>query len=209
MLPTDLIEKLQQLHSGPERGYHAWSHPTALLKLLPEVRGRLSDPLAVECAILLHDAVYDATRADNERRSAELAKELLAGVVSDGTLERTVRLIEATEGHSVPSDMSPGEAGDCRIFLDMDLSILGAAEKDFDLYEAGVRHEYRHVPEAAFKQGRAAILKRFLERDHLYLSDWGRERFEGKARDNLRRSVEMLLGPDITTPAPATQGRPD
>jgi predicted metal-dependent HD superfamily phosphohydrolase len=104
LLPTDLIEKLRQRHSGPERGYHAWSHPAALLKLLPEVRGGLGDPLAVECAILLHDAVYDATRADNEKRSAELAKELLAGVVSDGTLERTVRLIEATEGHIVPSD---------------------------------------------------------------------------------------------------------
>jgi predicted metal-dependent HD superfamily phosphohydrolase len=77
-------------------------------------------------------------------------------------------------------------------FLDMDLSILGATAADFDAYEAGVRHEYREIPEALFRAGRAAILEGFLARERLYFSDWGRARFEAAARDNLKRSIARL-----------------
>jgi predicted metal-dependent HD superfamily phosphohydrolase len=78
------------------------------------------------------------------------------------------------------------------MFLDMDLSILGAPQADFDAYEAGVRHEYREVPDTAFRAGRATILEGFLARDTLYFSDWGRARFEAAARENLKRSVAAL-----------------
>ena len=192
VLPPDLIERLRLLHGSPERRYHNWSHIQALLNLLPEVRDRLNDSLAVECAIVLHDAIYEPTRNDNEKRSAALAKELISGVVPDDTARRAVQLIEATERHLVAENMSMEEAEDCRIFLDMDLSILGSNEKAFDDYEAGIRYEYRHIDEAAFRQGRAAILERFLSRDHLYMSEWGREQFEAKARANLQRSLQVL-----------------
>ncbi len=195
MLPTHLIRRIRPLYDDPRRGYHAWSHPLALLELLAEVRDRLADPLAVECAILLHDAVYDPRRTDNEHRSAALARELLAGVVTEATLERAVRLIEATERHQVPEDMPEREAADMRVFLDMDLSVLAAADDAFDAYEAGVRHEYAHVPDAEFRQGRAAILAGFLARDRLYLAEWGRARFEARARANLRRSLAALGAP--------------
>jgi predicted metal-dependent HD superfamily phosphohydrolase len=192
LLPPELIEQIRKLHDGPVRGYHAWSHPQSLLRLLPEVRDQLHDPLAIECAILLHDAVYEPTRTDNEARSAALAHTLLRGVVPDDTVRRTIQLIEATERHRVPDAASTDEADDIRIFLDLDLSILGASADAFDRYEAGVRHEYRHVPDATFRRGRAAILEEFLGRDWLYMSRWGRERFEAKARENLARSLLVL-----------------
>jgi predicted metal-dependent HD superfamily phosphohydrolase len=192
VLPPELVERIRRLHSGPERGYHGWSHPQALLALLDDVRGRLNDPVAVECAILLHDAVYDPARGDNERRSAALARELLAGVVAEPALARAVRLIEASELHAVPERLPDEEANDCRIFLDLDLSILGAEPAAFDRYEAGVRHEYRHLSDATFRAGRAAILRRLLERERLFLSDWGQERFEQSARTNLERSLRSL-----------------
>jgi len=93
---------------------------------------------------------------------------------------------------ALPDDLSPDDAHDTAIFLDLDLSILGASEDVFDAYERGVRHEYRHVPEAAFRAGRAAILENFLSRDRLYLSDWRYARFEERARLNLRRSIAAL-----------------
>jgi len=192
VLAPALIERIRALHEAPGRGYHAWSHPQALLGLLVEVRERLQDPLAVECAILLHDAIYDPRRHDNERRSAQLATELLAGVVPADTLARTVRLIEATERHEIPADLAGDEADDMRIFLDLDLSVLGAPATVFDAYEAGVRHEYRHVPDADFRRGRAAILAGFLARGRLFLSPWGSARFEARARANLRRSLDAL-----------------
>ena len=81
------------------------------------------------------------------------------------------------------------------MFLDMDLSILGASPEAFDAYEAGVRHEYREVPEEAFRNGRAAILEGFLARDFLYFSDWGRAQFERAARTNLKASIVKLRNP--------------
>jgi len=198
MLDDALIAGLRDLHSGPDRGYHAWSHPLALLDLFETVRGRLDDPLAVYCAIVLHDAIYEPRARDNEARSAALAARLLDGVVPPETLARTVRLIEATARHAIPDDLPPDEVADMAMFLDMDLSILAASPEAFDAYEAGVRHEYREVPEAAFRAGRAAILEGFLAREALYLSPWGREAFEARARVNLARSIATLR--DVRTP---------
>lgn len=192
LLPQTLLDHIRDLHSGPDRGYHGWSHPLALLALLPEVEDRLHDPLAVRCAILLHDAVYEPRRADNESRSAELAGELLSGVVAPDVLARTLALIEATKAHAIPDALSEADAADMAVFLDMDLSILAASDAVFDAYEDGVRHEYREVPDDLFRMGRAAILEGFLARDRLYMSPWGLERFEGPARVNLRRSIDAL-----------------
>jgi len=194
MLPDTLIEHIARLHAGPERGYHGWSHPQALLKLLEDAAPSLHDPLAVRCAILLHDAIYEPRKADNEARSAELAKDLLQSLVPEATLGRAVRMIEATARHAIPTGLPLDEAADMAVFLDMDLSILGAPAATFDAYEAGVRHEYREVPEAPFRQGRAAILEGFLARDALFMSSWGHERFEATARGNLKRSIAQLRG---------------
>lgn len=192
MLNDALLEKIRDLHIGPDRGYHGWSHPLALLELHAEVEAMLNDAGAVRCAILLHDAIYEPRRKDNESRSAALAAEMLKDVVSEPTLGRTLRLIEATAHHKIPADLPADEVADMAMFLDMDLSILGAAPAIFDAYEAGVRHEYRDVPKPAFRAGRAAILEGFLARDALYFSGWGRDRFEAAARKNLARSISTL-----------------
>ena len=194
MLSETLLGEIRGLHSGPDRGYHGWSHPVALLALHAEVSGSMHDPEAVRCAILLHDAIYEPRRTDNESRSAALAAQMLTGLVSDATLDRTIRLIEATARHAIPAGLPDDEVEDMALFLDMDLSILGAPPADFDAYEAGVRHEYREVPEPAFRLGRADILEGFLARENLYFSDWGRARFEAAARENLKRSVAALRG---------------
>lgn len=197
MLSDALLEQIRSLHAGPDRGYHGWSHPLALLDLYGRVEGQLNDPLAVYCAILLHDAVYEPRASDNEARSAVLAKELLAGAVPADTLARTIALIMATARHAIPDGLPAKDAADMAIFLDMDLSILAASAEAFDAYEDGVRHEYREVPEKPFRSGRAAILEGFLARDSLYLSPWGRESFEGPARNNLARSIAKLRRPVI------------
>jgi len=192
MIPADLVAFARDCHRGPERGYHGWSHPQALLHLLDEVRGDLHDPVAVEAAVLFHDAVYDARAADNEERSALLTADRLEGRLPPETVRRATALIRATARHAVPDGLPPAEVEDMAIFLDMDLSVLGAEPAAFDAYEAGVRHEYAHVPDAAFAAGRSAILRRFAGRAHLFLSAWGRARFEAGARANLARSIGAL-----------------
>lgn len=77
-------------------------------------------------------------------------------------------------------------------FLDMDLSILGVERARFDAYEEGVRHEYRSVPIEDYRRGRAEILRRFLLRERLYMTEWGRDSYEAQARRNLRYSIAKL-----------------
>lgn len=192
MISDALLDQIRDLHSGPERGYHGWSHPLALMALFETVKATLNDPVAVQAAILLHDAIYEPRASDNEARSAALATALLTGQIPDDSLARTVALIEATASHAIPPGLPAAEAEDMAVFLDMDLSILAAPAEAFDAYEAGVRHEYRDIPEDAFRAGRAAILEGFLARDALYMSPWGRAAFEDKARANLRRSITRL-----------------
>jgi predicted metal-dependent HD superfamily phosphohydrolase len=85
----------------------------------------------------------------------------------------------------------PGTA-DGRLLVDIDLSIFGRSGARFDAYERAIRREYDHVPERAFAKGRAAILRGFLDRPAIYLTNHFKRRYEPAARENLRRSVERL-----------------
>ena len=194
MLSETLLDEIRGLHAGPDRGYHGWSHPLALLALHAEVEPLLHDPEAVRCAILLHDAVYEPRRTDNESRSAALAARMLEGLVPDETLSRTIRLIEATARHAIPADLPDDEAADMALFLDMDLAILGAEPDAFDAYEKAVRREYGWVEEPMWRAGRAAVLKSFLARPHVFHTRPFRQRFEARARENLARSLQALQG---------------
>ncbi len=155
------------------------------------VAERLHDPVGVLYAILFHDAIYDPRANDNERRSAALLVET-APPIPAASLSTARRMIEATEGHRLPDDLGGPALEDCAHFLDMDLAILGASPERFDIYEGQIRREYAHVPDAAFRTGRAAVLRHFADRERLYFSDWGRECFEAQARSNLARSLAAL-----------------
>ncbi|QUL37031.1 hypothetical protein [Erythrobacter sp. JK5] len=190
-VPVPILADLRQRHSEPQRHYHDWSHIEALLTHMADARGLLHDPDAVLHAILFHDAIYDPRAKDNERRSAALLVET-APAIPAASLSAARRMIEATEGHHLPGDLSGAAQSDCAHFLDMDLAILGASPERFVIYEDQIRREYAHVPDAAFREGRAAVLRGFAARPRLYFSAWGRERFEAQARRNLARSLAAL-----------------
>jgi len=81
---------------------------------------------------------------------------------------------------------------DEKVFTDIDLSILGRLQPEFDEYETNIRKEYAWVPEEQFKEGRKAILQMFLDRNAIYSTDFFREKYETQARDNLQRSIKEL-----------------
>lgn len=190
-LPAPLLADLQTRHAEPQRHYHDWSHVEALLGHMTGLADVLHDRDAVFLAIVFHDSIYDPHASDNERRSAELL------VASDlpfppASLALAKRMIEATEGHAMPGDLGREAYEDCAHFLDMDLAILGAPAQRFDIYEDQIRREYAHVPDDAFRAGRARVLQRFAAREPLYFSAWGKDRFDAKARLNIARSLQAL-----------------
>jgi predicted metal-dependent HD superfamily phosphohydrolase len=192
LIDSALKDALRAFYAADDRHYHGLAHIEALLVLAHEYRSLLADPKAVETAAWFHDAIYDSRAKDNEAKSAQLARDWLTGRAAPERIQRIASMIEATATHTVPDLADLGARNDAALFLDMDLSILGAAPDTFDAYERAVRREYGWVDEAAWRTGRAAVLKTFLARPHIFHTQPFRERFEMQARENMQQSIAKL-----------------
>jgi predicted metal-dependent HD superfamily phosphohydrolase len=178
---------IEYAYCSPGRHYHNARHVADCLREFAGVRTACRDNRAVEAALLFHDYEYDPTRHDNEERSAEEAARALHAVGWRGTRVETVRgLILATKHAAAPA------TPDACVVVDIDLSILGKPAAAFEEYERAIRREYGHVPDDAFRSGRAGILSTFLSRSRIYATDYFASRYEMSARQNLGRSLAAL-----------------
>ncbi|KUM28163.1 hypothetical protein AU467_13265 [Mesorhizobium loti] len=192
LIDEALKTELSALYHAGDRHYHSLAHIEAMLALAEEYRRLLHDPDAVEAAIWFHDAIYDSRAKDNEAKSADLAEKKLAERAKPDRIARIAAMINATATHQLPPLDDEHAASDAALFLDMDLAILGAAPDAFDAYEKAVRREYGWVEEPMWRAGRAAVLKSFLARPHIFHTEPFRRRFEARARENLGRSLQAL-----------------
>lgn len=179
-------------HYDNGRAYHNWSHIEALYALFREYRSLVNDPDVFEAILVLHDVVYDSCRNDNEELSARLAVEWLADVAEPRQLDVIDKGIVATAKHVVPEGISSASASDIALFCDMDLAILGSDEATFRRYDEAIREEYSWVPEDQWREGRGAVLRRFLARDEIFATPVMRGRFEARARRNLEAARAAL-----------------
>ena len=139
-------DELVAAYTAPGRHYHNLTHIEDCLGALAAVDG-LSDAereILTE-AIWWHDVVYDATRSDNEERSAQLAEQNLRPDLR----HEVGRLIRLTKTHQVERQDRLGA-----ILISIDLSILGAAPARYDAYAAAIRKEFAHVPDSDYRAGR-------------------------------------------------------
>ncbi|TPI61640.1 hypothetical protein FJ420_01740 [Mesorhizobium sp. B3-1-3] len=192
LIDEALKSELAALYQAADRHYHGLAHIEAMLALASEYRHLLDDPEAVEAAIWFHDAIYDSRAKDNEAKSAELAEKRLAGRANPHRLACIAAMINATATHQLPPFRDEDALNDAALLLDMDLAILGARPAVFDAYENAVRREYGWVEEPMWRAGRAAVLKSFLARQHIFHTTEFRDRFEAQARENLGRSLQAL-----------------
>ncbi len=86
------------------------------------------------------------------------------------------------------------------VFLDLDLSILGASEDDYDGYTKQIREEYKHYSEDEYRNGRIRVMQGFLNRKRLYFSDYFYNRYEVRARENIDREIKSLEDGEIEYP---------
>lgn len=185
-----LHDALLTCYAELHRAYHTQQHLGECLVLLDEVHGLAERAAEIEVALWFHDAIYDVHRHDNEALCADWARTALldAGAPAD-VAGRVAALVLATR-HSVAA-----ATGDEQLLVDIDLAILGAAPARFAEYEAQIRTEYAHVPEAIFNAKRGAILAGFLARPVLYGTPALRARFEAVARANLQAALSGLPQP--------------
>lgn len=167
----------------PQRHYHTLQHLAECFAAFDRLRDRASHPGEIELALWYHDAVYDPQRRDNEALSAALAADCLRRAGAGETVIRRVHdLIMATSTHQA------GDDPDCAILLDVDLAILGAAPQRFAEYEWQIRAEYAHVPDDAYRTGRARVLAGFARRQPLYLTALFQALYEAQARHNMQHA---------------------
>ena len=177
------FDVLSNAYSQPTRHYHNRRHIEELLTLFDEHESLAGHGAEVELGIWYHDVIYDATRGDNEARSAALAAEHLGDCgIAKSTIQRITAMIEATKTHVADS-------ADGQLLIDLDLSILGADDKRFGEYDQAIRREYAFVPPADFAARRQQVLGHFLARPRIYETPALFEQFETKARANLRRAI--------------------
>jgi predicted metal-dependent HD superfamily phosphohydrolase len=184
------FDVLVTAYSSPERHYHNLEHLAEMFKVVERLAGLVENPAALHLAIWFHDAVYDSRARDNERRSGELAVDLLGPIgVPAATIERIVCMIWST-AHTAES--GPPALCDAQVLLDADLAILGASEERYARYAADIRKEYAWVPEADYRAGRAAVLARFLAAPRIYLTQIMFEEGDPRARTNMRAEIASL-----------------
>jgi predicted metal-dependent HD superfamily phosphohydrolase len=184
---------LDRHYSEDHRYYHDWVHISACLDELQKARFSALHPAAVEMAVWFHDVVYIPGAPDNEKRSAQIARNAAESMgLPSGTVLEVANLILATRYQS--DEDTPEELcnQDRALIRDIDLSILGKSREEFDRYEEAIRREYSDVPERERWQRRIGVLKRFLALPKIYETEQFQTRYERQARQNLSRSVSRL-----------------
>ena len=102
-LPDAVRDELLARWREPHRRYHGESHLRFGLAVLDELGAGDLERIAFWC----HDAVHTNTTPDDERASATLTRQLLAGHLAEADLREVERLVLLTATH-------PPRPGDAR-----------------------------------------------------------------------------------------------
>lgn len=145
----------------------------------------------IACAIAFHDAVYDATRRDNEHRSAVLWRRYAPADLSPADVDWVAATIEATADHLAAHDASTQRARLRLWLLDLDLTPLGEQSELFARNTRRLRAEYRHLPDADWEGGRLAFLRKLQAAPALFRSVPLASAFENQARLNIARELGL------------------
>ncbi|MFJ9181024.1 hypothetical protein [Streptomyces sp. NPDC102360] len=186
--PYPYADNLLARWSEPQRRYHTVDHLTAVLDHIDVLEEHADDAGLVRLAAWFHDAVYRPDRSENEERSAVLAERALAEAgLPDAQVAEVARLVRLTVTHDPAEDDANGEA-----LCDADLAILAAPAPAYAAYTKAVREEYAFVPDEAFRDGRAGVLRQLLDLPRLFRTPHGRSHWESAARENLTAELDLL-----------------
>lgn len=144
------LQELVDLYTSKVRHYHNLLHIEALLRLVEKYESHLSNPNMVRFAVCYHDAIYNATKSDNEERSAELAEKHMKTLrIEQRDIDTCKNLILATKTHTVPED---SHSFDIEFMLGIDLSILSRPWDEYVEYTQQIRKEYHMYPGIAVQE---------------------------------------------------------
>jgi len=180
---TNLINRYSENH----RYYHTLKHIVDGLNEYQKVKDKCKNPNLVEFAWWYHDAIYKTKSKENERKSAELAHSVLKRIEMDTIYSEDVKkYIFWTQHNNDPKDT------DARILIDIDISIFGKSEEEYNEYERNIRKEYHMISDIIYKKKRCIFLQDILNKETIYHTTYFRSKYETIARDNIMRTIKML-----------------
>lgn len=184
----------------PHRGYHTVEHLAEMLAALDELEAAgalgVGEALLARAVAWFHDLHYDprAAPGSNEHRSATMARDHLHSLgVDDALVDAVEAGVLLTEAHRV--EAGPRHTPMLEAVHDADLWILSAPQERYAAYRAQVRREYAHVPDDAFRVGRAQVLAGFAGRERIYRTDHAHAAWTERARRNLAAELADLGRP--------------
>jgi predicted metal-dependent HD superfamily phosphohydrolase len=181
------FQRIVDAYAEHQRRYHTGDHIEACLAEFDRIRALCESPDEVECALWLHDVVYDPRVSDNEEKSALLGMEMLSASECPERVANHVRELILVTKH-----VQPPVSMDARLLVDIDLAILGQPSAVFDAYEKNIRAEYAWVPEESYRTGRSKVLLGFLERPAIFFTNRFEESYGVQARENLEKALSLL-----------------
>ncbi|WP_141362813.1 DUF4031 domain-containing protein [Glutamicibacter uratoxydans] len=184
-----LGRQLLSLWSQEHRHYHDRVHLLSTLEAIDWLSKGLvngQELMLLQLAAWFHDAVYEAT-AEDEAKSAILARERLNGILSEEAVAKVSQLILLTAGHNPQESDKLG-----RIFCDADLEVLARPAPAYQRYADAIYCEYAHYAKTDLAKGRIRILGSLLDKPAIYSTERGAERWEAAARANLSAEIDLL-----------------
>lgn len=205
-LIEDLYNKLVKNYSVENRYYHCLEHINTMLMDLDSIWKSYSTSEFLSntsswkdldkdnifrnlyLATWFHDAVYNPSSNSNEIDSADFAAcQLQSLKFPEKQIKIICELILSTISHR---PIFNNEI--CKIFLDLDLAILGKDSNIYNKYSKNIRKEYGFVLEKDYSEKRIEILSNFLKRDKLFYTTEFQELYEAQARKNMNLEIQEL-----------------
>lgn len=198
----EIYEEVIQNYRQSDRWYHNENHIRAMGREFVKHRAKFNHPIAAVLFILFHDAVYNTRRTEyphNEMESVKYMRKVLSKhrgtkfTIEDLELEMVVgEYILATKGHVLKTSLVQTNGklvDDLKLLLDIDLAAFTLPWDQMNKIDDSVWHEFgKFYYQDEFAKGRVDVMKTFLNRDKIFLSDTYAEH-EKQARSNM---VEII-----------------
>lgn len=187
---ADLISRWQE----PIRHFHNLTHLIDMLQRVDTLAEETHHPDCVRLAAWYHGAIFDTSHVRHYKRaagkdeagSADLARTQLTALgVPEVAVTRICDIIMTLAGHCSKDNI------DAQALCDADLGSLAVEPQKYRAYRENVRREYDHVPLLDYLEARTAIIKRFLDRPHIFTTPMATQ-WEDAARENLTAELQRL-----------------
>jgi predicted metal-dependent HD superfamily phosphohydrolase len=188
---VSIYTEIVKSYGEPHRRYHSLEHVRDLISLI-EGCNEVEDKPMLFFAAFFHDVIYKPGSSSNEKESAVVARAAMTQLgLPRQIIEETSHLILLTKTHGDADKIAV--TPDMLLFLDIDLSILGAGPARYKQYAAQIREEFKKFPELLFNNGRRNFLRGQLKLPVIYRTKFFRDKFEQQARINIAGELNDLL----------------